>query len=103
MTDETNTLHPAPVERVVRLIAVLAGTRNEFVEYKRRHSDKRLVFCDRWPEFAGVEFSEIVEIGTFRLRPDALQIYQQVLPMVRTNDPGKQPATTNATRDENNG
>lgn len=66
-------------------IAVLAGTRNEFVEYKRQNSDKKMVFCNRWPEFAGFEFQDFVEIGTFRLRPDALQIYQQVLPMMRPN------------------
>lgn len=74
------------VERVVRPIAVLAGTRNEFVEYKRLNNDKRLVFCDRWPEFAGLEFSEFVEVGTFGSRNDALVIYQRVLPMVRPND-----------------
>lgn len=78
------TNEPADGERVMP-IAVLAGTRNEFVEYKRQHSDKRLVFCDRWPGFAGFEFQDFVEIGTFRLRPDALLIYQQVLPMVHHN------------------
>lgn len=67
-------------------IAVLAGTRQEFWEYSRDWPDREMVFCDSWPKFAGLEFSEVVEIGTFRSRPDALEIYQRVVPMVRPNN-----------------
>lgn len=64
-------------------VAVLAGTFPQFREYERQHREQKLVFCDRWPYFAGLEFSSLVEVGTFRSRPDALDIYQRVVPMVR--------------------
>lgn len=64
------------------MIAVLAGTYQEFCEYADQNKGKKLVFCDKWPNFVGLKFSEYVEIGTFRLRPDALDLYQRVMPMV---------------------
>ena len=68
-----------------KCIAVLAGTYQEFWKYSRDWPDRKMVFCDHWPKFAGLEFSEVVEIGTFKSRPDALEIYQRVAPMVRPN------------------
>lgn len=64
-------------------VAVLAGTRVQFIEWKRQNRDVNAVFCDKWPMFAGIEFSRMVEIGTFNLRDDARVIRQQVGPMVR--------------------
>jgi hypothetical protein len=71
--------------KMKKMIAVLAGTHREFKEFSRNNTDKNLVFCDGWPKFAGLVFSEFIEIGTFRSRPDALEIYVRVLPMVRPN------------------
>ena len=68
-----------------QIVAVLAGTRAQFTEWQREHPDTRAVFCDYWPGFAGIEFTSMVEIGTFRKRPDALEIWQQVAPRVRPN------------------
>lgn len=66
----------------MKFIAVLAGTYQQFREYAKT-DDRRLVFCNRWPEFAGIEFDEVVQVGTFSDRPDALELYQYVLPKVR--------------------
>lgn len=68
---------------MIKRTAVLAGTYNEFAKYARNRPKQRLVFCDRCHQFSGIEFSDVVEIGTFRSRPDALDIYQCVMPMVR--------------------
>lgn len=63
--------------------AVLAGNYAEFKEFSINNKDKDLVFCDAWPKFAGLRFTDVIEVGTFRSRPDAFDIYQKVLPMVR--------------------
>ena len=71
--------------RVRQPVAILAGNRAQFLEWQRKNQEVRAVFCDQWPMFAGLEFSSMVEVGTFGLRPDALEIWQRVAPMVRPN------------------
>lgn len=75
--------------RVRQPVAVLAGNRAQFLEWQRQNPEVRGVFCDQWPMFAGLEFSSMVEVGTFGLRPDALEMWQHVAPRVRPNALGK--------------
>lgn len=72
---------------MTKRIAVLAGNHQQFLEYKRDHPNDHLTYCGEWPRFAGLEFHEMVEVGTFRNRKDALDIYQHVLPRVRLEQP----------------
>lgn len=65
------------------LVAILAGSYAQFLEWEATHPYVRAVFCDEWPRFAGYEFSEIIEVGTFRQREDAAELWQMVVPMVR--------------------
>lgn len=65
------------------VVAVLAGTHREFLEWELAHKEVRSVFCDRWPKFAGLKFSKMVECGTFRQRKDAFELWLRVAPMVR--------------------
>ena len=75
-----------PLERRVSpLVAVLAGNWAQFREWENAHKDVRAVFCNRWPNFAGLEFSQMIEIGTFKSRKDALELWQRVAPMIRAN------------------
>lgn len=81
----------APLERQVRpLVAVLAGTHEQFRLWANANQTERGVYCDVWPLFAGLEFTRMVEVGTFRLRKDALELWQRVAPMVRPNVQGEQ-------------
>lgn len=64
-----------------RTIAVLAGTFSEATKYRDNDAVK-YVYCNNWPDFAGLKFDSLVEVGTFRKRKDALEIYQRVLPML---------------------
>lgn len=64
------------------VVAVLAGNFQEFSMYRDNDAVK-YVYCNNWPDFAGIEFHKLVEVGTFRKRRDALELYQRVLPMVR--------------------
>lgn len=76
----------SPVERRVRpLVAVLAGTHKQFTQWCAANPTEQGYYCDEWPRFAGLEFSRMVEVGTFRLRKDALDLWQRVAPMVRPN------------------
>ena len=86
MSDEASGRQSRPVEARVGPVAVLAGTYAQFLDYASNHPKPKPVFCDRWPTFAGLEFSAMVEVGSFRQRQDALDIYQRVAPMVRPND-----------------
>jgi hypothetical protein len=70
----------------IPIIAVLAGTRAQFIEWQHTHKEVKAIFCDWWPAFAGLKFSAMVEIGTFRKRPDALEIWQKVVPMVSNQE-----------------
>lgn len=70
-------------------IAVLAGTLSEFREYAGCHPQHRLVFCDCPERIRGIEFSRSVVVGTFEHRPDAAEIHQLVLPMVRPHQAKK--------------
>ena len=63
-------------------IAVLAGNLQQFRQYSK--GNKNMVYCDKWPNFAGYRFSSLVEVGTFCLRKDAEEIRERVLPMVLT-------------------
>lgn len=78
-------LHQAAYpEKETKLIAILAGNYSQFKKWQQSNQDKQAVYCDYWPQFAGLEFSEMVEVGTFRERKDALDLWQRVAPMVRT-------------------
>ena len=67
------------------LVAVLAGTHKQFMGWCADNTQERGIYCDEWPRFAGLEFSRVVEVGTFRQRKDALDLWQRVIPMVRPN------------------
>lgn len=102
MKNKTTTVNPLLVvglnRRVSQLVAVLAGNRAQFREWEIAHKDVRAVFCDRWPDFAGLEFSQMIEIGTFKSRKDALELWQRVAPMVMANAQGEAlPTTTERT------
>jgi hypothetical protein len=59
-------------------VAVLAGTYAQFLSWQRENPGVRAVFCDQWPDFAGMEFSRVVEVGTFRGRKDAFELWRRV-------------------------
>ena len=83
----SETVEQRPLERPVMhktFVAVLAGNFQEFSIYKDNDALK-YIYCNNWPDFAGIEFHRFIEVGTFRKRPDALQLYQRVLPMVRAD------------------
>ena len=67
-------------------VAILAGNHAQYLEWQRHNPSIRGVYCDQLPMFAGIEFSKMIRIGTFEYRPDALEIYQYVVPMVRPYD-----------------
>ena len=64
------------------IVAVLAGNFQEFSAYRDNDAVK-YVYCNNWPDFAGIRFNKFIEVGTFRKRPDALELYKRVLPMIR--------------------
>ena len=59
-------------------IAVLAGTQDQFQQYKREHPGKDLRYCDGFQRIVGMRFSEAVVVGTFWNRPDATGIAEDV-------------------------
>lgn len=65
------------------MIAVLAGTRGEFLNYAKGHPTPRPVFCDRPERIVGMEFSGVAVVGTFFERPDARELADMVDPRVR--------------------
>ena len=67
------------------VVAILAGTFQEFREFANAHPEINAVFCGSCHMFNGIEFSHFIEIGTFRKRENALEIYTRVMPMIRRN------------------
>ncbi len=59
-------------------IAVLAGTYEQFQQYKREHPGKNLRYCDRFEDIVGARFSGVVEVGTFWERPDSAELANHV-------------------------
>ena len=62
-----------------RIVAVMAGNSLEWREFNRQHPESLNVFCNRWPEFAGIEFDDAVVTGTFHGRRDASEIMERVV------------------------
>ena len=69
----------------MKSIAVLAGNYQQFLDWCKDNPQERGIYCNEWPQFAGIEFVRMVEVGTFRERKDASDLRQRVAVMVRTN------------------
>lgn len=87
MNDKIKTASEPPLDwRVGRLVAVLAGTRLQYQEWVNANPGVRAIFCDMYQSHAGFEFYEVVEVGTFGLRPDAEAIRKRVALRQTPND-----------------
>jgi len=70
---------PVREQSAKQLVAVLAGTYEQFEHWCAEHPKECCVYCDEWPRFAGLRFVRMVEVGTFRQRNDAVELWKKVV------------------------